>query len=254
MELLKDKLAMQGSAFFRTRSFLPLLLVVPAIAALSQSGYVEQWFGEATENLWDVFCVFVAFVGLALRIATVGFVPAGTSGRNTSEQRADTLNTSGLYSVVRNPLYLGNVITLVGFLLAIKVWWFVLVILPITMLFYERIILAEEAYLAGKFGRAYEIWVARTPAFMPKLQNWRRPEWPFSPKTALRREYHGFYVIIVVMTLIKMGTDIIGDGQGPAEWLSESQGWLAFFAVGTLIYVIIRVICKKTQWLVVRGR
>lgn len=121
MALLKDQLAAQGSFLFRWRSFLPLLLAVPALAALPQSGYFEYWFGEFAEEIWDTICVLVAFSGLALRVATVGFAPSGTSGRNTAEQRADTLNTSGLYSAVRNPLYLGNMITLFGFVLAIKV-------------------------------------------------------------------------------------------------------------------------------------
>ena len=121
MALLKDQLIRQGSFLFRWRSFLPLLLAIPALTALPQSGYFEIWFGESAEEVWDVFCILVAISGLAIRIATVGFAPAGTSGRNTFGQRAEVLNTSGLYSVVRNPLYVGNIITLLGFLLAFKV-------------------------------------------------------------------------------------------------------------------------------------
>lgn len=47
-------------------------------------------------------------------MATIGQVPKGTSGRNTSQQVADTLSTDGVYSVVRHPLYLGNFLMCMG--------------------------------------------------------------------------------------------------------------------------------------------
>jgi len=254
LALLKDQLVAQGAFLFRWRSVLPLLLAVPMITALPQSGYFEYRFGEFAEGILDIFCVLVAFSGLALRVATIGFVPSGTSGRNTREQRADTLNTCGLYSVTRNPLYLGNLITLIGFVMAVKVWWVGVLAIPITLFYYERMILAEEVYLGAKFGPAYEAWAARTPAFLPNLRRWRRPELPFSAKTALRREYHGFYLIVVVVTLIELLTDVVGKGQSLAEWMRADPDWLAFFAVGSLAYVTIRLVRKKTRWLVVRGR
>jgi protein-S-isoprenylcysteine O-methyltransferase Ste14 len=254
LALLKDQLIRQGSFLFRWRSFLPLLLAIPALTALPQSGYFEIWFGESAEEVWDVFCILVAISGLAIRIATVGFAPAGTSGRNTFGQRAEVLNTSGLYSVVRNPLYVGNIITLLGFLLAFKVWWVPLFALPLALMYYERIILAEEAFLTGKFGAAYETWAARTPAWLPALRQWRRPDLPFSLRTALRREYHGMYLIVGVLALIEMLTDVIGEGQSPIVWLHEDPGWVSFFAAGTMVYLALRLVRKKTRWLVVEGR
>lgn len=252
--LLKDRLAAHGAFLFRWRSFLPLALVLPALVALPQSGYMEHWFGELAEGIWDVVCVLVAFAGLAVRVATVGFAPAGTSGRNTKGQRAETLNTTGLYSVVRNPLYLGNAITLFGFVLAVKVWWLALIALPCVLLYYERIVYAEEAYLQTRFGAAYEAWAAGTPALLPNPRLWRRPALPFSVRMAVRREYHGFFLVVVVMTLIEAVSDIVGEGNGVAQWLREDSGWLVFLLIGTIAYVTVRVIRKRTTWLVVPGR
>ena len=58
----------------------------------------------------------------------MGFAPRGTSGRNTLGQVAEVLNTSGMYSVVRNPLYLGNFVIWLGLALFIKVWWCILIV------------------------------------------------------------------------------------------------------------------------------
>ncbi len=56
----------------------------------------------------------ISFFGLALRVIVVGHAPYGTSGRNTREQVADTLNTTGMYSIVRHPLYLANYLIILG--------------------------------------------------------------------------------------------------------------------------------------------
>ena len=252
--LLKDRLASEGTILFRWRSFLPLILLIPALIALPQSDYVEAAFGDMAEDIWTYFAVFVAFAGLGVRIATVGFVPAGTSGRNTSSQRAERLNTTGLYSVVRNPLYLGNAITLLGFVLLIKVWWLAVIAIPCVMFYYERIVFAVEAFLQAKFGAGYEAWAARTPAFLPKVRSWRRPDLPFSLRSVLRREYHGFFLIVVVLASIEAAADIISDGESLAHWLIDDLEWSVPLLVATLIYTAIRTIRKKTTWLVVPGR
>ena len=64
---------------------------------------------------WQMLCISVSFLGLFIRIVTVGRAPIGTSGRNTREQVANTLNTTGIYSLVRHPLYLGNYLVFLGF-------------------------------------------------------------------------------------------------------------------------------------------
>ena len=252
--LLKDRIAAQGAFLFRWRSYLPLVLLAPALIALPQSGLMETWFGETAENLWSGFCVLLAFAGLAVRMATVGFAPAGTSGRNTAEQRADRLNTTGLYSIVRNPLYLGNAITLLGFVLAIEVWWLALIAVPCLLFYYERIVYVEEEFLRSTFGQAYETWAAKTPALIPNFRLWRRPDLPFSPRTVLRREYHGFYLIVTVLTVIELATDLIGEGEPIGDWIKDDFDWPLFFLAGTIIYLVIRAIRKKTTWLVVAGR
>ncbi len=252
--LIKDQFVTQGCFLFRWRSYLPLLLVPPALIALPQSGYMDTLFGARAEEVWDIFAVFVALVGLAIRVATVGFVPAGTSGRNTKSQRAETLNTTGLYSVVRNPLYLGNGIVLLGLALSIKVWWLVLLVSACALIYYERIICAEETFLQGKFGDAYEAWAARTPAIVPNLRLWRRPQLRFSVRAALRREYHGFFLIVVAMVLFEAASDVFGEGIALADWARDEFSWLMFLLSGFLVYLTIRLIRKRTTWLVVAGR
>ena len=77
---------------------------------VTQPEPIETNFGQTADMHYEAACIALAFVGLAIRVFTVGFVPAGTSGRKHDGQIAETLNTTGIYSLTRNPLYLGNAV------------------------------------------------------------------------------------------------------------------------------------------------
>ena len=222
--------------------------------ALLDSGFVERIFGEAVEEGWDGLALFVSLCGLAVRVLTVGFVPGSTSGRNTTEQRAAVLNTSGAYSVVRNPLYLGNFLILLGFALATMSWWFTLIACLAFALYYERIIHAEEGFLCDRFGDDYRRWAERTPAFLPALRLWRRPSLPFSLRTVLRREYNGFYLVVVVFVTMDLAGDMLAEGESFADWLAGDPAWPALFLAGTALYALVRLLKKYTGLLAVPGR
>lgn len=106
MVALSEEFESNGNWLFKRRSLLPLILLVVVVLGLrsvDQSNHREN-----RDHLWEMMCLAVAFCGLAIRIVAIGHAPAGTSGRNTKRQIANSLSTDGLYSVVRHPLYLGN--------------------------------------------------------------------------------------------------------------------------------------------------
>ncbi len=92
------------------------------IVALPESERIELAIGEHANHALFFACLALSYAGLVLRCLIVGFVPGGTSGRNTTEQRAVHLNTSGAYSVVRHPLYVANFVILLGVTLSLLVW------------------------------------------------------------------------------------------------------------------------------------
>jgi len=246
---LREEMREQGDWFFRWRSYLPLLLVPLLLVALKSAGYVEHLFGDFSDDLWEIFCVFVSFSGLVVRCATVGFVPGGTSGRNTKKQLAETLNTTGMYSLVRHPLYLGNFLVVIGMALYTQNFWFVIVVALLFWVYYERIIFAEEEFLREKFGEEYLEWANKTPAFIPRLGNWLPPALPFSLRTVLRREYSGLFAIVAVYTFLEFLGDLLEEGR-----ISIDRDWLWFFISGMAIYLLLRTLKKRTKLLHVEGR
>ena len=63
---------------------------------------ISRRFTSAGRAVGSV-CLLVAFSGVAVRALTIGFTASDTSGRNPEGQVADSLNTTRMYSLVRNP-------------------------------------------------------------------------------------------------------------------------------------------------------
>jgi protein-S-isoprenylcysteine O-methyltransferase Ste14 len=244
---LMEELEKQGRWLFRWRSYLPLLVLPVVFLALRDSEYLERAVGEMADDLWKGFCVALSFMGLIIRCITVGYAPRGTSGRNTKRQKAEILNTTGTYSIVRHPLYLGNFIIMLGISLFIQVWWSTVISVLAFWLYYERIIIAEEKFLRGEFWDLYLDWSEKIPAFSPKLRKWEKPSLPFSFKAVFTREYTTFFVIITTFSLIDITEDIFVEGE-------LDLAWIMVFAAGFILYSTLRFLKKKTKILYVEGR
>jgi protein-S-isoprenylcysteine O-methyltransferase Ste14 len=249
-----DKIAQQGSFLFRWRSYLPLLLLLPGYMAIRERALVEMAHGGSAHDPWVSIGFLVSIFGLAVRWVTVGSVPSGTSGRNTGSQVARQLNTLGLYSVVKNPLYLGNGLAILGVLIAIKVWWFVAIGCLAYWLYIERIIAAEESFLAEQFGGEYAEWADRTPIFWPRIALWRKPELGFSYRTVLKREYNGLVAVCAVFLILEFVTEVIVKKTDLTAWIREDWPWILAFTIATIVFVILRTLKKNTRILHVDGR
>lgn len=193
--------------------------------------------------------LLISFFGMMIRCLTIGHTPAGTSGRNTEKQVAVSLNTTGIYSVVRHPLYLANY--LIGFGLAVFTLnpWFMFSYSLTFWLYYERIMMAEEQFLMDSFGDHFREWAERTPAFLPSVRNHVRSALPFSFRNVLRREYNTVLQIVVVSFLL----ELIGDTVDTKK-VQVSVPWLLFLASGVSVWVVLRSLKRHTRLLEVPGR
>ena len=97
-------------------------------------------------------------------------------------QKAGRLATTGPYSYVRHPQYVGFVLILFGFLVQ---WPTILTLLmfPVLVAMYVRLAYREEREVRAEFGGAYERYAAQVPAFVPR---WSRLRVGLSDGTATR--------------------------------------------------------------------
>lgn len=244
---LKEEFVRSGEWLFRWRSYLPVLLSVVIILGILSGDYSENGF-FASET-WEMIAFAVSLIGLAIRIYTVGHIPEGTSGRNTKLQVAFALNQSGVYSVLRHPLYLGNFFIWLGLSLFVHLWWVTLITVLVFWLYYERIMFVEEDFLRGRFQSEYERWAGITPAFIPCFRRWKKPEIGFSLRIVLQREYSVFFAIIMSFTVVDVVSGII-----TRQTLAPDPLWRIIFTIGLIVFLVLRVLDKKTTIFSVEGR
>lgn len=244
---LRDDLERWGRWLFRHRGSLPFLLI--AAVVLGVRGLRYPLASHGLSLAWDLACLCVGLLGVAIRAAAAGFAPAGTSSRSTSGPSASTLTTTGMYSLVRHPLYLGNLFMWLAPAMLPRSLSLVVIVTLVFWLYYERIMLAEEAFLRQAFGETFESWARRTPTFFPAWKLWRRPELAFSWRTVLRREYTGLFALVATLTIVETALESVEAGT-----LQLDIHWRIVFLTGAIAYVVLRVLTRRTRILDVPGR
>lgn len=250
---LIEELDKQGQILFRWRSYLPAVFLLLSFFFLPGYKYPNENYESHLYYLF--FCLLMSFFGLFLRGVVIGYSPENTSGRNTKKQIADSVNNSGIYSIVRHPLYLGNFFLHGGIALIPRSLLLFVIFFFLHWFYYERIMFTEEQYLRNKFGQKYISWAAKTPALFPSFQNFKKPETSFSFKTVIRKEYSSFLGILIIFVLLDILISYFIKGFNfdlGLNLFSDFQKSILLFSI--LTYISIRIIVKKTKWLKIEGR
>jgi protein-S-isoprenylcysteine O-methyltransferase Ste14 len=223
-----------GNILFKYRGQIPFILFILSFPVIYFTDYQFLNRNKSLETILLVTCSLVSFAGQLIRAIAIGTSNKYTSGRNTKEQVAEALNTKGIYSTVRHPLYLGNYFMWIGIVMYSFNFWFVITVSLLFWIYYERIMFAEERFLERKFGQLYLDWSSKIPAFWPSFKNYEPNSIPFSLKTILRREYSGITATIIGFVFVAFLRASFESGQ---IQLKPVYGWVTAIAIGfTLIF------------------
>lgn len=239
---LVHSLEKNGNFLFKYRGQIPVVLFLMAIPAIYFTDYKFLNGNESSKMILTIVAALISFSGQVIRAIAIGTSNKHTSGRNTKEQVAEALNTKGIYSTVRHPLYLGNYFMWIGIVVYTFNIWFVLVISLMFWLYYERIMFAEERFLERKFGDSYVNWSMKVPAFWPSFKNYEKTPIPFSIKTIMRREYSGITATILGFVFIDFFRDWFTSGE--VQW-KMNHGIVVFIAL--LISLVFRTLKHNTK-------
>lgn len=121
------------------------------------------------------------------------------------------ITKDGPYSLSRNPLYVGNFLLGVGFVVMAAIIWMVPVFLLLFAGLYHHTIRNEEDYLAKKFPEDWADYMESVPRYIPVL-NW--PEYSsgkFSWSLVKKhRETNNWVAITIIIGLLVLKGLLIG--------------------------------------------
>jgi protein-S-isoprenylcysteine O-methyltransferase Ste14 len=146
--------ARAGAVLFRNRSWLPVPFLLVALLAPAHPT-ITHWIAGAV----------LIVVGEWIRLAGVSAAGTVTRRRSRDVQR---LVTYGIFGWVRNPLYVGNFLIWMGFVVISAVMWFLPIAIVIFAIEYTLIVAYEEGVLESIFGREYLDYKRTTPRWIPR--------------------------------------------------------------------------------------
>lgn len=139
-----------------------------------------------------------------------GVAYAGSLTRVTGSVGAPEVIVSGPFAHVRNPLYVGNLLTYMGigimanaafpWLLCAAFAWFAFQ--------YSRIVALEEEFLTTAFGVTYAEYVKNVPRFMPRVEPYKntvqehqKPNWSEAAKSE-RRTFQALAIVLAMIVFL----------------------------------------------------
>jgi len=148
-----------------------------------------------------------AFAGEAIRCWAVGY--SGTTTR-ADQVTAPQLVTAGPYAYVRNPLYIGNFLTALGFAVAFtgnntetERWVLIGISLATMLAVYATIIPHEENFLRATFGATFDEYASRVGRVVPR---WPQPSAPqlgsYDASVIARAETRTFITFAVMLGIL----------------------------------------------------
>ncbi len=158
-------------------------LTIYVLSGWLQTNYPTiNWFAHDSGHLlemmfgWKANPHFGPFHLISFALIGGGFVLISSAWRVLyAAQASGKLATSGPYSHVRHPQYVGFVLVLLGFLFQ----WptlLTLAMFPVLVWMYVRLARAEEREAFAQFGEAYTRYAKRVPSFFPNYFGQSKPQ------------------------------------------------------------------------------
>jgi protein-S-isoprenylcysteine O-methyltransferase Ste14 len=232
---MKDWKLELGNILFKYRSFTPVPLIVLVFVIFKPANLGEK-------NIFINLCgLILSLCGEFIRVIAVGYAHSGTSGRE-SFLKADALNTTGIYSLVRNPLYIGNFLIFSGLLVVFANIWAEVVVAVFLIVQYYFIILSEEDFLRKGYGKVYEDYCGRVRRVIPVFMKYEKASNPFNLRKVIFKESDSVFNLLVMYLLVIVYKEWVFSGTISHPFMFIIPG-----VVFIISYIMVKIVKKKRK-------
>jgi len=222
-----------GNFLFRHRSFTPVPLIIAVFLFFTPA------IIPGRDNFLTSAGLLILIAGEIVRILSVGYSFAGTSGRENF-LRADNLNVTGIYSIVRNPLYIGNLLIYTGLLIAYSNLWALVFFDSLLILQYYFIIQSEESFLEQTYGKEYLDYKKKVRSIIPSFREYKKPANPFNRIKVIMKENDSVFNALLIFGLIILYKEYLTSGK-----VLYGKSFVLYFGVLIISYILIKLIKKR---------
>ncbi len=191
--------------------------------------------------------LIVATGGQLIRALTIGLVYIVRGGKDRRIY-AEGLVTTGIFSHCRNPLYVGNILVIIGLGMVANSIYFLLIAIPLFIFFYQAIVRAEENFLQNKFGYAFTEYMQTVNRWLPNINgishtlksmnfNWHR---------VLVKEYNSTYIWMTGAVLLIIRNDYFQNEK--ESFMLRFPVYIIILSIVLACYLFIRYMKKSGKW------
>lgn len=231
-----------GNFFFTYRNWF-FILFYGALFIPSWPIFPKEKMGSSY-YIWPVSVgLFITCLGQLIRGLTIGLAYIIRGGKDRKPY-AEGLVTEGIFHHCRNPLYLGNILMLLGLGVLANSLVYIAIVIPVFLFIYQAIVLAEENFLKGKFANDFEKYCQNVNRWWPDLSglsetlrsmkfNWKR--WVIKEHTTQL-----YWLIGITLILLLYYPELTGHNEKFRNILLV--GLLGFWL---MVFVIFRYLYKS---------
>lgn len=236
-----------GNFFFKYRNWIFVLfyaaLFLPSAPLCSVDTCGPHYYR------WPILIgLTITVLGQLIRGLTIGLAYIVRGGKE-GKPYADGLVTEGIFRHCRNPLYVGNILMLLGVGILANSLFYVAVMIPAFLFIYQAIVLAEENFLRSKFGAGFDAYCRDVhrwwPSFAGLGSTLRSME--FNWKRWIVKEHTTQFIWLLGIVLLLMAP--LPALRYPEWWqacgANPRQGLSFSIAALSLLYALLRLL-KKT--------
>jgi protein-S-isoprenylcysteine O-methyltransferase Ste14 len=191
-----------GNFFFKYRNWIFILfygaLFIPSWPLFSPAQWGQYYY------VWPVSIgLFITCLGQLIRGLTIGLAYIVRGGKE-GKPYAEGLVTEGIFRHCRNPLYVGNILMLLGVGILANSLLYVAIIIPVFLFIYQAIVLAEENFLRGKFGSGFDEYCKHVHRWLLNLNGIGNTfsSMKFNWKRWILKEHTTQFIWLIGITLI----------------------------------------------------
>jgi membrane-associated PAP2 superfamily phosphatase/protein-S-isoprenylcysteine O-methyltransferase Ste14 len=211
------------------QAWAPLLLLPIAFAGLLDPVFADTL---AIDEPWEAFCLAVSGLGIVLRVLVAGHEP----------DDGTVPDTTGLYSLVRHPLALGNFFIWTGLALFARSWPTAIGGMLVAAILCRRGMAQHDAWLAAQPGAWLQAWRRATPAVLPRWSSWQQPATGFSWRSVLDRESATLFATVAAFVLLEIAGEFIAEPLPQVE-----PAWAVLLLLAAAPHVLSRLLAWQSR-------
>jgi protein-S-isoprenylcysteine O-methyltransferase Ste14 len=144
----------------------PLIVLATVLLGLALDWLSPPFILRGLFGFWTRLVLGGILIAAAIVLATLAVRWFRQAGTNVEPWKPSvTLVTTGIYGLVRNPMYTAMIIFIAGLAIVLGSDWMLVLVVPAALILHFGVVKREEHYLEAKFGDSYRSYKQAVPRY-----------------------------------------------------------------------------------------